>query len=206
MLKSIIKKLENSNFGIYKAYFKYVMEHKKNVWKVCKSKKIYKHGLLHDMSKLTLSEFKPYALYFYKDKELYREQFETAWHTHYKKNPHHWEHWVGEDNVPVDIPILYIAEMIADWEAMSIKFGDTPQAYYMQNYYKFNLSYTTRLWAEYMLGINLSVVQNYGHTLEDFFMNMGTEWYKAWREKENEWLHEKYGVDLLNVFLKHNNN
>lgn len=193
--------MELGNLKVYWSYFKYIVDHKRNFWKVCRKNKLYKIGLMHDMSKLTLSEFKPYALYFYKDKEKYREEFEKAWKLHYKRNPHHWEHWVSEDGIPLDIPILYIAEMIADWEAMSVKFGDTPQAFYMQNYYKFNFTYTTRLWVEYMLGINLSVVQNYGHTLEDFFMNMDDQWYDWWREKENQWLLDKYGVNLLEIFL-----
>lgn len=188
---------------IYLQYFKYVMEHKKNVAKTCFKRGIAKHALPHDLSKLSLSEFKQYALYFYKDKEKYRDAFEKAWEHHYKSNPHHWEHWVDENNNPIDIPVYHIACMVADWEAMSLKFGDTPQAFYLQNYYKFKFTYDTRMWVEYMLGINLSMVHNCGHTLEDLFMKQDQPCYLSWREKENKWLIKHYGVDILNIFTKH---
>ena len=191
------------NIKIYCQYLNYVLEHKKNVSAMCRQRGLKRHSLSHDMSKLSLSEFKPYAMYFYKDKEKYRDEFEKAWRHHYKSNPHHWEFWVDENGVATDIPVYHIACMVADWEAMSVKFGDTPQAYYMQNYYKFNFSKTTRVWVEYMLGLNLSMATNTHKTLEDLFMSHEERAYVKTHEKENEWLLNKYGINLLEIFRKH---
>lgn len=187
----------------YLQYLKYVLEHKKNVAKMCHKRGIMRHALPHDLSKLTLSEFKPYALYFYCDKEKYRDKFEKAWIHHYKTNPHHWEHWLDDDGNPTDIPVYHIACMVADWEAMSLKFGDKPQSYYLQNYYKFKFTRKTRIWVEYMLGINLSMVDDHGCTLEESFMNLGHSSHSTWRKKENDWLTIQYGVDVLDIFMKH---
>ncbi len=60
--------------SIYLKYFKYVMEHKINVFKVCYKKRRYWkgliwHGILHDLSKFSPSEFKAYAENFYGDRD-----------------------------------------------------------------------------------------------------------------------------------------
>lgn len=206
MLQYVIERGVNimlKNFKIYREYLKYVLEHKKNVAKICKRRGLKLHAITHDMSKLSLSEFRPYAQYYYGDKEKYREEFEKAWTHHYKSNPHHWEHWVDENNIPCDIPVYDIACMIADWEAMSVKFGDTPQAYYMQNHYKFNITKQTRAWIEYMLGINLSMATGSVNTLEDMFTSCYECGYSFPHAKDNQWLYDKYGVDLLSIFNKH---
>lgn len=159
----------------YIGYIKYVLEHKKNVFKVCWKNKIYIHAFTHDLSKFLPSEFFPYAKYFYgeygvglkkylddiKDKidenewnRLYnlgticKADFKNAWHKHYRRNKHHWNHWVGKD-----MPVKYIKQMICDWKAMSIKFGDTAQEYYMNNYDDINLSLNSRLQLELLLGL-----------------------------------------------------
>lgn len=188
---------------IYWQYLKYVMEHKKNVAQICYKHDLPIHALSHDMSKLTLSEFKPYAMYFYKDKEKYRDSFQKAWEHHYKLNPHHWEHWLDDNGKPMDIPIYHIACMVADWEAMSVKFGDTPQAFYLQNYFKIKLSYNTRVWVEQMLGINKTMMLDTGRTLEELFNILEPSDFSNLLKKENEWLKDKYGIDFLSI-LKNN--
>ena len=40
---------------------------------------------------------------------------------------------VAELEEPEDIPSKYIKQMVCDWEAMPIKFGGTPQEYYLEN-------------------------------------------------------------------------
>lgn len=84
----------------------------------------------HDASKYSEEEFEPYRQYFYpeNDKEKNREIFDKAWQHHYGTNKHHWEHWNGEK-----IPLVYILELLCDWKAMSLKFGDTPLDYYNKN-------------------------------------------------------------------------
>lgn len=77
----------------YYQYLMYVLEHKKNVFKVCWKKKMYKHAFTHDLSKFCKKEFIPYAKYFYIDKDTYKAEFKQAWEHHYKNNPHHWQYW-----------------------------------------------------------------------------------------------------------------
>lgn len=151
---------------MYKDYFKYIMEHKVNVFKVCWKKKMYLHAITHDLSKFSPAEFFPYAEWFYgeygtnidstlllipqiKEKhERCKAKFEKAWRHHYRRNKHHWNHWVG-----TNMPIKYISQMICDWDAMSIKFGGTKYEFYMNNYDNIDLSLNSRLDLEFMIGL-----------------------------------------------------
>lgn len=79
--------------------------------------------LVHDMSKFRPSEWFPYARYFYGDEEdpcgYIQEAFDRAWLAHIHRNPHHWQHWIlQEDDGPVKIlamPFPVLVEMVADW-------------------------------------------------------------------------------------------
>ena len=86
--------------------------------------------LLHDLSKLTPTEFGPYARNFYGTPRN-KAEFEKAWHFHKLRNPHHWEFWVSVDYIEremhmiyhfpilttLPIPLPVVREMIADWFA-----------------------------------------------------------------------------------------
>jgi len=176
-------------------YFKYVIEHKKNVFKTAWKRGLYIHAFTHDLSKFSGSEFLPYAKYFYKDKEKYKYDFEMAWRHHYYNNPHHWQHWLDENDKPTNIPHKHIEEMIADWEGMALKFGDSAQNYYLSNYKKIKLTDTTRMTVEFELGLNLSIIHNYGHTLKQF--------YDMYSEKEfmNKfgWIEDRFNVNLTEI-------
>jgi hypothetical protein len=125
-------------------YLLYVLEHKWNVFKIAMGKGMFVHAFTHDLSKLTGSEFWAYAGYFYKDKEKYKHRFEMAWRHHYYNNPHHWNHWIDPQGKPMEIPLKYIQQMVVDWEAMSLKFGDTAKEYYLNNKEKIKLTDKTR--------------------------------------------------------------
>lgn len=157
----------------YIGYFKYILEHKRNVFKTCWQRGLYLHAFTHDLSKFLPCEFIPYAKWFYgeygvkvcdtihdmpievqnKHKKL-KENFRWAWVNHYNKNKHHWEHWhsylTGESE---NISNKYILQMICDWEGMALKFGDSAQEYYMNNYDKIELSLNSRLALEVELGL-----------------------------------------------------
>lgn len=201
--------------GKYLDYTKYVLEHKKNVFKTCWKRGLYIHAFTHDLSKFSPSEFFPYAEWFdgeygvkfkvtddtptedivkHKDTE---EKFDRAWEHHYEHNKHHWKHWCYdwdeyydggfvelEDcklEEPKTIPFKYIEQMVCDWEAMSIKFGGTAQQYYLENYFKLNLSEWTRWRLENMLEL-------YSKTMEcdeEYWMSIGAI-YKRIVEKYND--------------------
>ena len=132
------------------------------------------HGLTHDFSKYFLSEFIPYAKYFYgQDKWLdnsrwhgdvrnhisykytkdgVKEAFSKAWKLHYKRNKHHWNYW--NQNILQDMPIKYIRQMICDWNAMGKQFNNSSTEYYLKNYNKIKLTKESRLKVEKILELN----------------------------------------------------
>ncbi len=133
----------------YWNYLKYVVEHKKNVLKVCFKKGMIIHGIFHDISKFHPIEFITYAKHFYgNENEKSNSGFEYGWLHHQRKNKHHWDYWVNGSGKPVIMPEKYINQMICDWEAMGLKFGDTPIDFYNKNKAKINLHEISR---EYLL-------------------------------------------------------
>jgi len=186
------------NIKPYYNYFKYVLEHKKNVFKTCWKRKLYLHAITHDLSKFSPKEFIPYAKYFYIDKDKYKDEFNKAWEHHYKNNPHHWDRWLDEKGVPQVIPSKYLEQMIADWEGMSLKFGGSAQEYYLKNYRKIKLDRNTRMELEFMLDINDSLAHNHGCTLEEFANNNSELQYAYYFE----YIKSKYGIDSYNLLRR----
>jgi hypothetical protein len=198
------------NLKLYWDYFKYVLEHKKNVFKTCWQRKLYLHAFTHDLSKFSPKEFFAYADWFYGDLGIknkcpakwadknhckVKENFDKAWEHHYKNNPHHWEYWLDQNGKPQFIPPLYREQMIADWEGMALKFGDTAQSYYLKNYKKINLEYGTRVLLELALDLNDSPAHNCGRTLEDFAKSNDEQTYN----KYFGYIKDQYGIDTYNL-------
>jgi hypothetical protein len=125
-------------------YANYISEHTKNVSKgyhwcldnlcsifdgisVLEVDNLIRH---HDASKWDESEFQPYADYFYGIRtDAVRDAFDLAWLHHYQHNPHHWQHWVLQENGKLralPMPKAYCLEMIFDWWAFSWK-NDHPR-------------------------------------------------------------------------------
>lgn len=130
----------------YFNYLKYVFEHKKNVFKVCWRAGAYWHAFTHDLSKFLPSELIPYANHDFSSKE-HDPKFEEAFEKHYRRNKHHWQHWIDKD-----MPEKYINQMIWDWEAMSLKFGGSAKQYYEANRHKIHMSNKSRFILENKLG------------------------------------------------------
>jgi len=104
----------------------------------------------HDESKYTNDEFEHYRQYFYpvdENSEKDKKKFNIGWNHHQKSNPHHWEYWVlidGQGRRVLDMPFIYIFEMLCDWTAMSFKFKDKPSDFYNKNKKRMTLSDDTR--------------------------------------------------------------
>ena len=134
-----------------KEYDEYIEEHRRNVFKgyqwleenlpeVLPSKdagdeyNICRHQceFAHDQSKYSEEEYDAYDKYFYGGNRSYEvvENFNRAWLHHIHNNPHHWQHWILINDDPdkgeiiLDMPDVYIIEMICDWWAFSWKKGD----------------------------------------------------------------------------------
>jgi len=105
--------------------------------------------IIHDLSKLTPSEWIPYADKFYgelkRHEDLYCNQqpeisdaefdelkkkvdarFKKAWLHHIHLNPHHWDHWVvpGTQEA-LKMPDHFVREMVCDWWAAGKAKGKT---------------------------------------------------------------------------------
>lgn len=150
----------------YWQYFKYVIEHKKNVGIECLKSGLIIHAITHDLSKFLPSEFIPYAKFFYetdrtktyKQSDENNENFQKGWNRHQKRNKHHWNYWVSvtrnDEIIPVPMPKKYIKQMVCDWRGMSRKFGDNPKNYYQNNKHKMILHKDTISEVERILGAN----------------------------------------------------
>lgn len=93
--------------------------------------------LEHDKSKYSNPEFHLYRQFFYPEdgKEKSKNLFDVGWLFHQNSNPHHPEFWVVRDNHDTKIlnmPNLYIAEMLLDWAAMGLVFGNSAFEYYKE--------------------------------------------------------------------------
>ena len=130
---------------MYWTYFKYIVEHKKNVGIECLKMGLFIHAITHDLSKFRPSEFVPYAKFFYSKNRAnnYKQSdeddpnFQKGWNHHQKRNRHHWNYWVSvtrqDEVIPVEMPMKYVRQMVADWNGMSRKFGGTTEGYYNKN-------------------------------------------------------------------------
>ena len=76
-------------------------------------------------------EWDAYNEYFYGEKTAaVKESFDKAWLAHIHANPHHWQHWLLQNDDPkiglrvLDMPYVFIVEMICDWWSFSWKTGN----------------------------------------------------------------------------------
>lgn len=118
----------------------------------------------HDQSKYSIDEFDPYLGYHYPEveDEISDEQqyaYDHAWLHHQHVNGHHPQHWIlvrdeGE-LVPIDMPDIYIIEMLCDWS--SFQFVKDPKStahqWYKDNKKNMTLSDKTRTKVEKYLDI-----------------------------------------------------
>lgn len=100
----------------------------------------------HDQSKYDPEEYDAYDRYFYGNNRSYAvvQEFRMAWLRHIHQNPHHWQHWVlinddpNEGEIVMDMPYIYIIEMICDWWAFSWAVGNL---YEIFNWYESHKDY-----------------------------------------------------------------
>lgn len=119
-------------------HLKTVLLHKWFVFLACARCGLLWQGIVHDMSKLSPSEFFEYARYFGdgespRDVALRMGESFSAWQHHKGRNPHHWQYWVDMTNcvgtlnratlTPLDMPKKYIAEMVCDWIGAGKAYG-----------------------------------------------------------------------------------
>lgn len=154
-------------------YDNYLTEHKENVakgfrWLQENIPEIIEDGFEwqicfnHDASKTDPEEYDAYDAYFYGNNRSYSvvQNFKKAWLRHIHNNPHHWQHWIlindepKEGMVVIDMPYIYVVEMICDWWSFSWTKGDLNEifSWYEDRKDYMKLSANTLRSVEYILG------------------------------------------------------
>jgi hypothetical protein len=121
-------------------------------------------ALIHDIDKYLPNIWFPYVDNFYNkdgtsksirdktgayDPNSQTNKFMEAW-IHHQKNKHHWQAWcsIGDSGTisPIDMPEVYIREMVADWYGAGKAYGnnDSPIEWYEKNKNKMLLTNRTR--------------------------------------------------------------
>lgn len=103
-------------------YASYVARHKWFVFRAgLKTKAPLWRLLIHDWSKMTPAEWFPYVASFYGGERTpeVRAAFDKAWLHHQHRNPHHWQHWLLQEDdgdlKTLRMPYKLVREMVADW-------------------------------------------------------------------------------------------
>lgn len=129
-------------------HFKTVCTHKYYVGKYCFKFGLYWQGIIHDLSKFSITEFWGSVKYYQGnrspiDAEKEDKGYSLVWAHHHNKNPHHWLYWVDFDKynniTPMKIPYKYALEAICDWIGAGITYEkekftwSEPYEYYCKN-------------------------------------------------------------------------
>jgi hypothetical protein len=155
-------------------YLSYVLRHKWFVFVECYKLGILWRGIVHDLSKFLPSEWFPYVEYFYGDfgvknqcpakwtereSHQVKKNFDYAWLLHQKRNKHHWQWWLLQNDsdglIILDMPLKYRKEMLADWigAGIAITGKREVESWYLENKDKMRLHPDTREWIEEQLDI-----------------------------------------------------
>lgn len=103
-------------------HLKTVRNHRKFVRKACFKMGIPWQGLIHDLSKYSLTELSMCKYYTGKGSphQVAREQlgYSPSWIHHYHTNKHHFQYWWDEDEegkiIPMKMPYKYLIESFCD--------------------------------------------------------------------------------------------
>ena len=103
-------------------HLKIVRTHRKYVRKACFKMGIPLYGLIHDLSKYSLTELSICKYYTGKKSphQVAREElgYSPSWIHHYHTNKHHFQYWWDEDEegkiIPMKMPYKYVIESFCD--------------------------------------------------------------------------------------------
>lgn len=105
-------------------HLKTITHHRHLVMRGCFRMGLIWQGLTHDLSKYSPTEFFAGVRYFQGSRspntaEREANGYSLAWMHHKGRNRHHFEYWtdlspVTRTYVPVDMPVRYLCEMVAD--------------------------------------------------------------------------------------------
>ena len=114
--------------------------------------------IVHDWSKLTPAEWGPYVRAFYAEHRSRPGEFDRAWLHHQHRNPHHWQHWLLQEDdgdlKALPMPEGLVREMVADWmgAGRAITGRWDVASWYAANVLKIRLHPDARRLAESLMG------------------------------------------------------
>lgn len=149
----------------YWKHLKTITKHKWYVMKACFEVGLYWQGIVHDLSKYSITEFFASAKYFQGNKSpVDAEKIETgyslAWQNHKGKNKHHWQYWTDFKDgelIIIPMPPKYLAEMLCDWVGAGKAYNkgnwtiDTFKAWYQHDKDNMVLHTLTRSYIELLM-------------------------------------------------------
>jgi len=149
----------------YFKHFKVITKHKWYVMIECFKRGLYWQGIVHDLSKYSLTEFRESAKYFQGtgtpiNKIKAELGYSGAWLHHKVRNKHHWEYWTDffEGEIKAcPIPNKYIEEMCCDMIGASKAYlkgkydSKEPLKYFLERKEKFLMIRADKLYLEALL-------------------------------------------------------
>lgn len=142
-------------------YASYVARHKWFVFRAgLKTRAPLWRLVIHDWSKLSAAEWTPYVRSFYGPQPRTNDTkraFDAAWLHHQHRNPHHWQHYLLQEDdgdlKVLPIPEKLIREMVADWmgAGRAITGKWEVAEWYEKNRHKIKLDDATRSRVEALL-------------------------------------------------------
>lgn len=125
--------------------------------------------IIHDWSKLTPAEWGPYVRTFYDKPRARVGEFDAAWLHHQHANPHHWQHWLLQEDdgglKTLRMPEPLVREMVADWmgAGRAITGKWEVESWYRANQSKIRLHPDTRHMVERLLASSVRTSQQADH-------------------------------------------
>ena len=182
--------------GNLSKHLKTIVKHRKYVRQMCFKMGIPWQGLVHDLSKYSVTELS-IAKYYVGTRSPHAVCRDTigyspSWNHHYHKNKHHWQYWIDFEDwpdkiVPVKMSYKYVIEMFCD-------FVGAGKAYMGKSWTcKAPLQY----WIDKCVGKRLMYKdsQNLLVYLLTVMNDYGEEKFLSWYKKNKKELKKKYGRD-----------
>ena len=147
---------------IYWRHFVTITKHKWFVMMTCFKAGLYWQGIVHDLSKYSLTEFKASARRFQSGATTAKieKNYSFAWQNHKAMNKHHWQYWTDFEQgklIVLVMPPKYLIEMLCDWVGAGKAYNktewtiDTFRKWYFANKDKMVLHKLTRDYIELVI-------------------------------------------------------
>lgn len=134
-------------------HFKKICIHKYWVFYFCRICGLTYQGIIHDLSKFSITEFLENIKYYSDTKSpitIAKEQngYALAWQHHKGRNPHHHVYWADnfdEGTTVIKMPMKYAIEQLCDWLAAGKAYTNAPMNTLFQREYEWWLKHKGKI-------------------------------------------------------------